>query len=147
MIELENIVWGLSYINRFLGHTKQPISVLRHSIHVFDLAPDHCKAEALFHDGSESMSGDVVTAIKCRLPAFKVLEVKIEKLIARKFDLVYPWPADVKKADIVSLADEMKLYTDRLDYKDLAYPPSGLKMPLWSPEKTRREFMARYNSL
>lgn len=147
MINLDDIVWSLSYLNRFLGHTERPISVLQHSCNVHDLAPDDCKAEALFHDGSESCVGDVVTCLKSSLPTYKDIEVKVEKLIARKFGLRYPWPAAVKQADTIALADEMVNLTKRDDWKDLPFPPSGMKIVPWSPAKARREFMKRYNAL
>lgn len=147
MIKLENIVWSLSYINRFLGHTKRPISVLQHACLVHDLAPDDCKAEALHHDDAESLIGDCVTGLKAILPDYRDIEVKVEKLVARRFKLRYPWPAAVRQADLTSLADEMVSLTDRTDWKDLPFPPSGKRVAVWSPARARQEFMKRHNAL
>jgi hypothetical protein len=147
MINLEDIIWSLSHINRFLGHTDKPISVLRHVIHVHDIAPEECKKEALHHDNSESLIGDVVTNVKALLPTYKDMEIKVEKIIARKFNLIYPYPAAVKIADLTALADEMVQFTSRKDWMDLPFPPSGKKIELWTPEKTRKEFMKRHNAL
>lgn len=147
MIRLENIVWSLSHINRFLGHTNAPLSVAQHACHVHDLAPDDCKAEALHHDDTESLIGDVVTNLKAFLPAYRDVEMRLEKLVARRFKLRYPWPAAVKQADLVTLADEMVSLSNRSDWRDLPFPPSGKRIVVWTPEKAREEFMKRHNAL
>jgi hypothetical protein len=147
MINLEDIVWSLSHINRFLGHTDEPVSVLQHVCHVHDLAPDDCKAEALYHDSAEALLGDVVSKLKTLLPEYRDLEMRVEKLIARKFKLRYPWPSAVKRADLIALADEMVSFTPRQDWRDLPFPPSGVKLVAWSPKRARREFMKRFNKL
>lgn len=148
MIKLEDIVWSLSRQHRFLGHTQgEPISVLRHACHVHDLAPDDCKAEALHHDDSETWTGDCVSPLKVLMHSLLDTEVKFDKLVARKFGLRYPWPAAVKQADLTSLADEMVTFTNRRDWCDLPFPPSGKTFEVWSPERTRVEFMIRHKSL
>jgi hypothetical protein len=147
MIRLDNIVWSLSHINRFLGHTNAPLSVAQHACHVHDLAPDDCKAEALHHDDVESLIGDVVTNLKAYLPTYRDVEVRLEKLVARRFGLRYPWPAAVKQADLTALADEMISLSSRNDWRDLPFPPSGIKIEPWSPERAREEFMKRHKAL
>lgn len=144
MIKLEDIVWGLSHMNRFAGHTDHPLSVAQHACHVHDLAPDDCKKEALHHDDSESILGDVTSGLKALLPEYRDMEVKVEKLVARKFGLRYPYPAAVKQADLIALADEMVSFTNRTDWKNLPFPPSGKKLVAWSPARARTEFMKRH---
>lgn len=144
-INVDDLVWGMSHLNRFGGHTDTPISVCQHSCHVHDLAPPDCKREALWHDGAEGGGlVDVPTAVKDLIPGYRDLEVKYERLIARKLGLQYPWPADVKRCDLIALADEMRSLTDRTDWQDLPYAPSGKIIRPWSPAKARAEFMKRH---
>ena len=147
MIRLDNIVWSLSHINRFLGYTSHPYSVLQHACHVHDLVAPEFRAEALHHDDAESLTGDVVTPLKAILPDFCDIEIKVEKLIARKFGLRYPWPAAVKQADMIALADEMISFTNRRDWRDLPFAPSGRRIVPWSPAKARHEFLKRHHKL
>lgn len=144
MIRLDDTVWSLSYINRFLGHTDRPLSVAQHACHVHDLAPPECKKEALHHDDTESLIGDVVTNLKAFLPNYRDIETGLEKLVARKWGLVYPWPASVKQCDLIALADEMVSLTDRTDWRDLPFPPSGKVIKPWTPARARAEFMKRH---
>jgi 5'-deoxynucleotidase YfbR-like HD superfamily hydrolase len=148
MIKLDDIVWALSRLPRFLGHTLgEPYTILRHSCLVHDLAPDDCKKEALCHDFSEYVLSDISSPCKAMLPDYCSLEQKVEQVIARKFGLRYPYPAAVKTADLIALATEMKALTTRRDYKDLPFPPAKVTIDMWSPEKTRDEFMRRFKAL
>lgn len=148
MVNLEDIVWSLSHLPRFLAHTDKPYSILRHSILVHDLAPDECKLEALAHDFSESLCADIPSPLKRLLPDYCAIEQRVEKVIVRKFGLRFPYPSPVKTCDLIALATEMKqLCGGRDDYKDMPYPPADIKITLWSPEKTRREFMKRWTKL
>lgn len=58
--------------------------------------------EALLHDASEAYIGDLIRPLKYdpqfREP-FRVVEDLNEKVIAERFNLVYPFPAEVKIAD------------------------------------------------
>lgn len=148
MVKLDDIVWSLSRIPRFLGHTLgEPYTVLRHSILVHDLAPDDCKREALCHDFSESVAADIPSPLKVTLPDYCATEQRIERVLARRFKLRYPYPPPVKTADLIALATEMKQLTKRRDYRDLPFPPAKVIIDIWSPEKTRAEFMRRFNAL
>lgn len=149
MVKLDDIVWSLSRMPRFMGHTQgEPYTVLRHSCFVHDLAPDDCKLEALAHDFGEAYATDVPSPLKRTLPDYCAAEQRIEKVIARRFGLRYPFPAPVKTCDLIALATEMKqLCGNRSDYRDLPFPPSDIKIEMWSAEKTRREFLKRFKRL
>lgn len=144
-VNLDDIVWGLSHLNRFGGHTDAPLSVAQHACHVHDLAPAYCKREALHHDDAEGGGLiDLPSPIKDLLPGYRDLEVRYERLIARAFGLQYPWPADVKRCDLIALADEMRCLTNRTDWRELPFPPSGARIKVWTPARARNEFMKRH---
>lgn len=149
MVRLDDIVWSLSRLPRFLGHTHgDPYTILRHSCLVHDLAPDDCKKEALCHDFAEAYATDIPSPLKATLPDYCAAEQRIERVIARRFKLRYPFPSSVKTCDLIALATEMKALTSRRDYLDLPFPPAAnISLPIWSPEKTRREFIHRWNEL
>lgn len=146
MVKLDDIVWALSRLPRFLGHTLgEPYTILRHSILVHDLAPVECRREALAHDFSEFAAGDIPSPLKRLLPDYCAIEQRIERVIARRFNLRFPYPTAVKTCDLIALATEMKqLCGGRRDYDDLPFPPANLTIDLWPAEKTRDEFMRRW---
>ncbi len=90
---------------------------------------------------------DIVSPCKALLPDYCVIEQRVEKVIARKFGLRYPFPAPVKTADLIALATEMKQLTNRRDYRDLPFAPAEVTIDIWSPEQTRIEFMKRFDAL
>ena len=149
MVKLDDIIWSLSRTPRFLGHTLgEPYTILRHSILVHDLAPEDCKKEALAHDFSEYVTGDSPSPLKHLLPDFCAIEQRVERVIARKFSLRFPYPSQVKTCDLIALATEMKqLCGGRRDYEDLPFLPADVTIDLWTPEQTRSEFIRRWNKL
>lgn len=71
VIEIEDIAWGLSRLNRFAGHTITaiPPTVAQHSIFVSDLIYAAHKDEdlaliGLMHDAAESFLGDIPSPVK-----------------------------------------------------------------------------------
>lgn len=103
-VVLEDIAWALSMTCRFGGHSKKFYSVAEHSC----LVAERCKAynlEGLMHDAAEAYIGDIVTPLKQYLTLD--IEESVERLISKRFNLTYPWPAEVHEHDQVLLATEM----------------------------------------
>jgi hypothetical protein len=145
-LNLPDIIWSLSHMPRFLGHTIKPYFTLHHCCLVHDLAPVDCRREALAHDFMEHALSDIVSPCKVLLPDYLDMEHKHEKVMARKFGLRHPFPSAVKVADLTALATEMKCLTNRRDYRDLPYPPSDITIVPWTSAKCRVEFMKRWNA-
>ena len=147
-VSLEDIVHSLSRLPRYNGHTEVPLYVLQHLCMCYDIAPDDVKREALAHDFAESLTGDAVSPLKILMPQFKEIEDRIERMLARKFKLVYPYPALVKEIDLTILATEMRdLMPKWGDWKRLPYKPIPERIIPWDSAKCRREFMRRYRKL
>lgn len=143
---LADLVWSLSRQPRFLGHTEgPPYSVLNHLCICHDLAPDHCKREALAHDLQEGLVHDLNSVLKNLLPEYRDIELRVERMLARRFGLKYPFHPDVKRVDLIALATEMRDLTRRTDWRELPYPPANLVIKPWSEAKARREFMKRWH--
>lgn len=144
---LADCVWGNSRTSRFGGHTEgRPYTVTQHLCHCYDIAPPEVKPECLGHDLHEGIYHDVNSVLKALCPDYRDLESGGEKLVARKFKLRYPFPADVKKVDLIMLATEMKCLSNRKDYRDLPYPPHPMTITVWSEAKARAEFMKRWRA-
>ena len=144
-IAIEDICWGLSHICRFTGHCLKFYSVAQHSCLVSDLLPDELKLEGLMHDGSESLASDISSPLKSILPQYKELELKIESVISKKFKLKFPFPADIKLADMRLLVTEFRDLMPASDYKDFPFAPLDKKIVPWTSARARIEFMNRYD--
>ena len=106
MIDLQDIGRGLNGALRFNGHLTKRWTVLQHSILVSILTAmktPKWRAEGVLHDSSEAYTGDCPGPLKKILgEAYKAIERPIEQAIAIKFNLEYPWPAEIKQADMLA---------------------------------------------
>jgi len=103
--DIEDIALGLSRIPRWLGQTKQVISVAQHSLIVAGLCEQFPLA-GLLHDASEAYTGDCPTNLKAMLPNFRDIENRLMEAISIRFRFPFPLPPEVKEADKVALAME-----------------------------------------
>lgn len=104
MIFLDDIAVALYRAPRFNGHLDRFWSVGHHSELVATLLEGTpWEFEGLFHDASEAYTGDCPGPFKKLLgEAYKVWERPIEGAIAERFGLSYPWPKEVKRADVLA---------------------------------------------
>lgn len=146
-INIKDIAWALSHICRFTGHTQSFYSVAQHCCHVSDILPDEFKLHGLLHDAQESICQDLAQPIKQYLPQYNELEMRVERLVARKFGLVFPMPAAVKTADMTLLVTEMRDMMKNTDYKIHPFAPLTKKLLPWTSARAHREFLKRFNHL
>jgi hypothetical protein len=106
MILIEDIAHALANKCRYSGHTSLFYSVAEHSIEVARRLPAETQLWGLMHDATEAYLPDVPRPIKRLMPAFRVWEQNIMRVIAHKFGLSMPEPAAVKEADTRILLDE-----------------------------------------
>lgn len=149
-VDISTIAHALANICRFTGHTSHFYSVAQHSRLVSEILPPELQLAGLLHDAAEAFIGDVSTPLKQRLPEYRRIEVIVEKEISRKFGIPYPFPDEVKRADLIMLATEKR---DLLPctQPEWEYPqgicPCNLKISPESPTVARVMFMARYLEL
>jgi len=144
-IDIRDIVHALSRIPRFNGHTHQPYYVAQHVCVCHDISPQEVKKEAFCHDHAESFAADVPSPLKSLIPQYKEIEGRLEKIIAKKFKLKYPFPSAVKEADMRMLVTEMRDLTNFKGWKDLPFTPLEDKIVPWTTERCVSEFMERHN--
>ncbi len=146
-IDIRDIAHALSRICRFNGHTIQPYYVAQHLCICHDHAPAEVKREAFAHDWQEALCTDCPTPLKVLLPQFSEIERRLERVIARKWHLTYPWVAAVKEIDHRVLLTEIRDLTHRKDWRDYPAAPFDERIIAWDSAKCHREFMKRYRHL
>jgi hypothetical protein len=106
-VVIHDIAFSLAMQPRFVGHTRFHYSVAQHSTRVAKLCPASCALEGLLHDAAEAYIGDITRPLKILLgERLKEIETNIERAIALRYGLMYPWPAAVKEADNAMLRIE-----------------------------------------
>ena len=149
-ITIEDIAHALSQINRFCGHTRKPYSVAEHSVRGSLIVPAHLAYDFLMHDSPESVCQDLPRPLKY-LPGMEVYrdyERRVAEVIAKKFKLRFPEPAEVKYADRVMLLTEQRdlLGQQAKPWEATAIPLKGIIRP-WSAKKAEKEFLLRFEEL
>lgn len=108
-INIQDIAHSLSMQCRFGGHTRVFYSVAQHSIAVMDRVPEELKLTALLHDASEAYLLDFPRPVKKQVRGYEALEDEMERTIAAKFGLHYPYPDEIKEADKEELEIEWRV--------------------------------------
>lgn len=139
-ITLDDIVWSLSHIPRYLGHTDVPYSVGQHCVLIAnaiyqDTGDVELALAGLLHDASEAFLGDIIRPFKHLMLEYATLEAKMEHAICQVFGLDMALMPKVKPWDSRICVDEMTALMPR------ATPPSieplGIKIVPWAPGITR----------
>jgi uncharacterized protein len=150
-IDIEDIAQSLSLQCRYTGHTRylgkmKHYSIAQHSLYVSYIC-DY-PLWGLLHDASEVYLVDVPTPIKRRLPEFKVLEDKIEKVISKKFNLEWPRPSRVKDADILAFNIEWPMLMDSSEkLAQIKEYDKFIEMLNYSMEEVKEKFLERFYEL
>jgi len=120
-VVLEDIAHSLSMQCRYNGHCPRFYSVAEHSVLVAEWVERRTSnrrlaLEALMHDASEAYLCDVPAPLKPLLANYREIEIQVERLVARRFNLAYPWHELAKEADKRIIVNE---------YKELFEPTHG----------------------
>ena len=153
-INITDIAHALSNQCRYAGHVKKFYSVAEHCVHLYDyavrnnLGNDQSRLTLLLHDASEAYLSDIARPIKMCIPQYREIEVKIEEAIAKKFDLVYPFPDMVKDLDTRILMDERPQVKEPSNLVwGVTAEPLGIKLQFWTPEVAYGRFCQRYDEV
>lgn len=111
MIHLEDIATALSNNCRWSGHTPEPYSIAQHSIMVMAVleivlgksCTNEMRRQALLHDASEAYMCDIPAPLKQQMPEYERIEEGLQKTIAIKFGVRFPWNEAVHLADKASM--------------------------------------------
>jgi hypothetical protein len=157
-VHIDDIAKQLSRLCRFGGATVRFLSVAEHCWHCSKIVPEEDALEALLHDAAEAYIADMIRPLKM-LPGlgdiYLKIEAGVERAIAERFQLQYPWPKSVKRADEVMVGAEMALniksqLVNHLS-NDVEAQLEGLKgeqtLYYWSPELAEVFFLQRFYEL
>jgi hypothetical protein len=147
---IKDIAHALSQICRFGGHSKQFYSVAQHSILVSDNVSGSNKLCGLLHDAAEAYTGDMLKPFKILLGdgIFRDVEMYTELAIAKKYDLPWPLPEEVKAVDERMLMTEARDVMGGQRGKWLSDAmPFDRRITCWPSLLAEELFLDRYREL
>jgi hypothetical protein len=149
-IEIDDIAHGLSNICRFGGQCREFYSVAQHSV----LVSEHCdlpfRYDGLMHDAAEAFIGDIPAPLKRLLPEYKVIEKRVEDVIAKRFRVSNPLHAHIKHMDLILLATEQRdLMAPHDDEWGIIANIKPLQQTIhpWTANEAKEQFLKRYSQL
>lgn len=150
--DILDIAHALSLVCRYTGHCKGFYSVGQHCCHVADLLHKHNTQTiltGLMHDSSEAYIADIARPIKHTLMNYLEIEQRLEKALAIRFNLLFPFPPCIKEADNIMLNTERRdiMATPARPYNTFGVGHRTKKIELWSSERAENEFLFRFNTL
>lgn len=148
-VDIEDIAHALAHIVRFTGHANKPYTVAQHSMLVCDLTPQPHKRWALLHDAAEAYFGDVSLPLKTLLPDYRAIEERAQKIIAGRFGMSWPLPAEVQEADREALLIEKRaLFDKQVEWPGEKTGPTRVTVRhVLSPGMAKDLFLVMYSEL
>jgi uncharacterized protein len=147
--DIKTIAHALSNLCRYTGHSRRFYSVAEHCVIVSRLVPEKYALEGLLHDASEAYCGDVASPLKALLPGYKEIEEGVQEAIATFYGLTYPFPPEVKEADVLAYVTERQTISntgvDAMWFTDVK--PAELDIKGLRPNQARDLFLDRYEEL
>ena len=162
-VDIEDIAHSLSQQARYNGHCKFPYWVGQHSLIIswalerdgFDRA---IQLEGLLHDSSEYITGDMTKPMKNSIRTamrefgkegwYKELEHSIERIIAKKFGLNFPWSRFVEEYDTRIVIDEKEALFHRTKPWNLSTQgPLLVNIEEWKWDQCKALFLHRFAEL
>jgi len=149
---IEDIAQALSMSCRFSGHVSTFYSVAEHCCIIADLVhkADKDRQEvmsALLHDASEAYICDIPRPIKPHLNNYFDMELKIEKVIQKKYNIA-------PKTDLINYYDHhicgeeaRQLFLHAPDWVESFDRIAGVKINAWTPAQAKKEFLDRFDRL
>lgn len=149
-IDIQDIASGLANECRFNGQMENFYSVAQHCVYASYLVEPEFALEALLHDSSEAYIKDLPSPLKKLLPEYKLIELRIEKMIRKKFGLPESMSAEVHFADLMMLATEKRDLEIDAGSNWLmleGIPASDFVVNPLTPSQAKALFLRRFNEL
>jgi hypothetical protein len=147
-IAIEDIAHALANTCRYNGHCGVFYSVAEHCVILSGFASRENKLAALLHDAAEAYTADIPRPLKRYLDGYRLIEERIERAIAAKFGVKYPWAYEIHELDERILGDER----DQIMAKPpadwgLSRPPLNAYLPCWDPTTAKHVFLHTFRAL
>lgn len=163
-IRLNDIAHSLSQQARYNGHCRFPYWVAQHCVYISralerDGYDNYVQRVGLLHDASECYTGDMTRPMKNSLKKkltehgadaglFKEIEADVQKVIAKRFGLTFPWHQAVEEYDTRITQDEKKqLFVVQDTVWTIPLPPLSITITEWPWADAKREYLNRAREL
>ena len=145
-IHIEDIAAALSKLCRYGGQCLRFYSVAEHCVHMARRAPKALQLTTLLHDASEAYLSDVIRPIKHHLSNYADIEAGLERVIADRFDLSWPWHPEIKRLDTAILVDERDQIMSKppAPWCDITEPALGVELQCWEPRLAEWVFLQSF---
>jgi len=159
-LDIRDVAHALARINRYTGHSDEPLSVAQHSVLVSELAPPEARAWGLLHDAAEAYLGDWSTPVKAQLvalcPAVQAWLDEWDDAIATAFGVER---RSVKAADVAACLAERRDngprgLSDRQWFEGAGKPPPAVplepapgRVVPWSADLSEWRFLLRWEKV
>lgn len=149
-IDIQDIAHHLAKLDRYNGAGHYSYSVGQHSLLVADALPKEYKLQGLLHDATEAYLGDVVSPLKKLLPDYRKIEQNVMNAVCKRFEITFPRPNIIKRADQAVMAAEMHQvvkWPDLPKKQGLPEPPKGIEIRPMDWKEVRQTFIERFKAL
>lgn len=150
---IEDIAHGVASLHRFGGQTLRRMTVAEHLYICSFMGPRETALERLMHDGAEPYIGDVIRPLKV-IPLFGAIYLKIEsgieRAIAARYHLQYPYPPCVRIADEAVCHAEVaqNIGSTAINHLvDHTIAKSETPFFFWAPDLAEKMFLYRFLEL
>jgi hypothetical protein len=147
-VDIRDIAHALALKTRFGGHGRVFYSIAEHSVRVSRILPDDLALWGLMHDAGEAYLADIPRPVKAQWPTFHQWEDRVLEAIAQRFQLCWPIPEQVMRADDILLATEARdLMPGALESWKLAEQPLAERVEPMTWEGAEQMFLRRFAEL
>lgn len=149
LILIEDIAHSLSLQCRYNGHCNRFYSIAEHSLLLSNAISINYAIDALLHDSAEAYLSDIIKPIKELIPEYEIAEDNLYRVIAKKFNLLYPIPKEVQIYDHRILVNEKEhLMKDTFDWGISNTPKlDKIKIRCFPPKTIERLFLDKFYEL
>jgi hypothetical protein len=152
-MSIEEFAHVAGNICRFAGHVRYFYSLAQHLLNTSLIVDQRFRKAALLHDKSEGYTNDIVTPLKIQVPLFKDIETAIEAGESAVYGIPYPFPPEVKLADLQMLAIEKSILKPSashwaiLDGIEWEHLVDHCVMAPMTPEMAKAAFLQRWEEV
>lgn len=147
-LDIEDIAHALALVNRFGGHTREPLSVAQHSVMAAILASRYGvdPLSMLLHDAAEAYIGDMPKHIKLFLGApYAEMEERVQRCISQKYGTTWPMTDAMKRLDMDLLETEFRdLKGKRAEGVPSYGTPLDIIVEPWTWQRSEDRFLSLF---
>lgn len=156
LVYIDDIARSLAKVVRYNGHIDRVYTTGTHCCLLSDWVLEQPWGNnekallMLMHHGVDVYISDIPFAVRHIIPEIKPLKEAVERCVAARFDLEWPWPQWLLNGNIRMIKREQGILT-RLSPDYLSSLSNltelNIDLPDWTFEKTEGEFLKRFRNL